>query len=449
MTEEQRRGRKIAMDKAELDAFLVGARTCRVATSSAQGPHLTPLWYVWDGAAVWLTSLVSSQRWTDLLRDPRVAILVDAGEDYTELRGAELRGTAEVIGEVPRTEAPDPRLDEPECLFACKYGDGQMRHDGRHAWLRVVPDKISSWDFRKLNTERKVGDPAEGSRTPPAGEAPSDRGVVAASPGLAGQQTDARPSILELLDLEHIEQDLFRCRTVFHDPYRLFGGQVAAQALYAAGLTVPAGRVPHSLHGYFLREGNALRPTVFMVERDRDGGSFSARRVVAVQDGAVIFNMAASFAAARPGPAADVDPEPRPELPAPERLAGWIPPRHPSFEFRSASQERPPTRFWVRCTADLPDDPLLHAAVLTYTTDMSSGLLALNTEGAWSGASLDHAVWFHRPVRTDDWIWHDLVPHTLASGRGLYTGAVYGADGSRTATIAQEALFRKHGPSSR
>jgi len=434
------------MDKAELDAFLAGARTCRVATSSAQGPHLTALWYVWDGTAVWLTSLVGSQRWTDLLRDPRIAILVDAGEDYAELRGAELRGTAEVTGEVPRTGVPDPTVDEPERLFARKYGDGEVRNDGRHGWLRVVPDKISSWDFRKRTTEHKV-DPAAGSRNSLAADAAdaADAGAAArATPGPVGEETGDRPPILELLDLEYIEQDLFRCRTVFHDPYRLFGGQVAAQALYAAGLTAPAGRVPHSLHGYFLREGNALRPTVFMVHRDRDGGSFSARRVVAVQDGAVIFNMAASFAAARPGPAVDLDPEPRPELPSPRQLPGWLHPRHPSFEFRSASQERPPTRFWVRCTDDLPDDPLLHAAILTYTTDMSSGLLALMTEGGWSGASLDHAVWFHRPVRMDDWVWQDLVPHTLASGRGLYTGAIYGADGSRAATIAQEALFRKH-----
>jgi acyl-CoA thioesterase II len=282
---------------------------------------------------------------------------------------------------------------------------------------------------------------AIGSRTPSRGEAPGFPGGAPASPGLGGQEADTRPSILELLDLERIEEDLFRSCTVFHDPRRLFGGQVAAQALYAAGRTVPGHRVPHSLHGYFLREGNALRPTVFRVERDRDGRSFSARRVVAIQDGEVIFNMAASFAALRPG--ADVDPEPRPEIPAPRRLDGWLDPRHPSFEFRSAGLDRPPTRFWVRCTAGLPDDPLLHAAILTYATDMSSGLRALKAEGAWSGASLDHAVWFHRRVRMDDWIWQDLVPHTLAGGRGLYTGAVYGADEQRVATIAQEALFRK------
>jgi len=162
MAKEQRRGRKIAMDKAELDAFLTSERTCRVATASPLGPHLTALWYVWDGTALWLTSIVGSQRWTDLGRDPRVAILVDTGEGFAELRGAELRGTVEIVGEVPRTGTPDPRLDEPERLFARKYaGSDTMHHDGRHAWLRLVPDKITSWDFRKLFTERKTA-PAEG-----------------------------------------------------------------------------------------------------------------------------------------------------------------------------------------------------------------------------------------------------------------------------------------------
>jgi hypothetical protein len=148
---QQRRGRKIAMGPAERDAFLAGQRTARVATASELGPHLTPLWYVWDGTALWLTSIVSSQRWADLARDPRVAVLVDAGEDYAELRGVELRGRVEIVGEVPRTGRPDPQLDEPERLFAGKYAGGDaMHHDGRHAWLRLVPEKITSWDFRML-----------------------------------------------------------------------------------------------------------------------------------------------------------------------------------------------------------------------------------------------------------------------------------------------------------
>ena len=105
MTEGQRRGRRLAMSKEELDAFLSEERTCRVATSGAAGPHLTALWFVWDGRAVWLTSITRSQRWADLARDARVSVLVDAGREYGELRGAELRGKAETVGEVPRTGA--------------------------------------------------------------------------------------------------------------------------------------------------------------------------------------------------------------------------------------------------------------------------------------------------------------------------------------------------------
>src|SRR3984957_2457445 len=139
------------MGPAEVDAFLAEQRTCRLATASELGPHLTPLWYLWDGTALWLTSIISSQRWTDLPRDPRVAVLVDAGEEYAELRGVELRGRVEIVGEVPRTGLPEPRLDEPERLFARKYAGGDvMDHDGRHAWLRLAPDKIASWDFRIL-----------------------------------------------------------------------------------------------------------------------------------------------------------------------------------------------------------------------------------------------------------------------------------------------------------
>ena len=147
---EQRRARKIAMSKAELDAFLTRQRTCRIATASQDGPHLTPLWYVWDGTALWLYSVVRSQRWTDISRDRRVAVLVDAGDAYGELRGAELRGAAEIVGEVPRTGAPDAGLAEPERLYARKYeGTGVMHHTGYHAWLRLAPGKITSWDFRK------------------------------------------------------------------------------------------------------------------------------------------------------------------------------------------------------------------------------------------------------------------------------------------------------------
>ncbi|MFT4265251.1 MAG: pyridoxamine 5'-phosphate oxidase family protein [Nocardioides sp.] len=148
----QRRGRAIAMSPEEVDAFLRTTRTCRVATVSATGrPHVAPLWFVWDGAALWLNSVVRSQRWTDLALDSRCAIVVDAGEDFFELRGVELSGRAEQIGSAPRTGEPDPELVEPEELFARKYSaSGRMTHDGRHGWLRLVPEKVTSWDFRKV-----------------------------------------------------------------------------------------------------------------------------------------------------------------------------------------------------------------------------------------------------------------------------------------------------------
>jgi acyl-CoA thioesterase-2 len=262
------------------------------------------------------------------------------------------------------------------------------------------------------------------------------------------------PSILELLDLEYIEEDIYRSRAVFKDTNRLFGGQVAGQALYAAGRTVPDARMPHSLHGYFLRQGDALRPTVFRVERDRDGSSVSNRRVVAIQAGKVIFNLSASFAVAPPGPddeePGDAGPggtvpgDAVPDLPSPDDFPGWVPSRFTSFEFRSDRREPMPSQFWVRCRVGLPDDPLLHAAVLAYTSDMSSGLVGMAPPGTYSGASMDHALWFHRPFRADGWIWQDLTGQTVAAGRGLYTGGIYSEDGIRIASTAQEALFMRH-----
>jgi PPOX class probable F420-dependent enzyme len=149
----QRRRRRIAMTPTELDAFLTAEHTCRVATAGADGrPHVAPLWYVWDGRALWLNSTVHSQRWTDLTRDPRIAVVVDAGERYEQLRGVELTGTATPVGPVPRQDTgPVAELAEPELRFARKYaGTDTFVPDGRHAWLRVDPDKIMSWDFRKI-----------------------------------------------------------------------------------------------------------------------------------------------------------------------------------------------------------------------------------------------------------------------------------------------------------
>ena len=148
---EQRRGGRIAMSDEERDAFLSEERTCRVATVGADGaPHVTPLWFAWDGSALWLTSIVRSQRWTDIERDGRISVVVDAGDDFMELRGVEIQGRAEPVGEVPRTGEPVPLLETPEQLFADKYAGGVVHHDGRHAWLRIVPHTIGSWDFRKI-----------------------------------------------------------------------------------------------------------------------------------------------------------------------------------------------------------------------------------------------------------------------------------------------------------
>jgi PPOX class probable F420-dependent enzyme len=148
---QQRRGRAIAMSPAEVDDFLRGEHTCRVATVGGDGqPHVAPLWFVWDGSALWLNSIVRSQRWADLDRDPRIAVVVDAGTEFWELRGVELAGRVEVVGDVPRTTGADPELTEPERLFARKYrGAEEFTPDGRHAWLRVRAEKIASWDFRK------------------------------------------------------------------------------------------------------------------------------------------------------------------------------------------------------------------------------------------------------------------------------------------------------------
>ncbi|MFC5723358.1 pyridoxamine 5'-phosphate oxidase family protein [Streptomyces gamaensis] len=152
MADTQRRGRRIMMTRAELDAFLAGQRVCRLATVGRDGsPHVSALWFAWDGRALWLYSLVRSRRWAQLRSDARAAALVDGGREYGELRGAELSGTVASVGEVPRTGAPRPELAAVEAMFAAKYfAAPAMPHDARHAWLRLAPDTVRSWDFRKL-----------------------------------------------------------------------------------------------------------------------------------------------------------------------------------------------------------------------------------------------------------------------------------------------------------
>jgi PPOX class probable F420-dependent enzyme len=140
------------MSVEERDAFLREERTCRIASVGRGGaPHISPLWFTWDGSAMWLSSIVKSQRWADLMRDPRVSIVVDAGHDFGELRGVELQGTVTVVGEVPRVGEPCDELRNTERLHGRKYrGSDEYVPDGRHAWLRMEPEKIVSWDFRKM-----------------------------------------------------------------------------------------------------------------------------------------------------------------------------------------------------------------------------------------------------------------------------------------------------------
>ncbi|MBE7188970.1 acyl-CoA thioesterase II [Jatrophihabitans endophyticus] len=253
-----------------------------------------------------------------------------------------------------------------------------------------------------------------------------------------------------LLELEAVEKDLYRANTVFDDEFDLYGGQVAAQALLAAGCTVDPDRLPHSLHGYFLRPGESARPTVFKVHRDRDGRSFSARRVVAIQRGEVVFNMAASFHVERESFAEqDV---PMPDTASPEEAEPGELPRLFSVSARFPAQPfdgraRWPTRFWSKVDERLEGaapvtEALLHACALTYLSDISTGVLPAPDGRSGPGASIDHAVWFHRPADMNDWVLSEYVPRMSGRGRGWYTGSIFARDGQLLASIAQECLFR-------
>jgi len=250
-----------------------------------------------------------------------------------------------------------------------------------------------------------------------------------------------------LLDLEQLDRDLFRGQNEGpRERVQLYGGQVAAQALRAAGATVPRERVPHSLHGYFLRRGRPDVPVIFHVDRDRDGGSFSARHVRAVQDGEVIFSMLASFnepadapsldaVATRGGPpAGELAARPSPLLVdvreiTPTRIAD--------------GQVRHSDRLWVRAATPLPDDPMVHACALAYVSDLGSGFGQVDVPGLSAGGpSIDHALWFHEPLRADDWMLLELWPVKAGGARGVYGGSLRGADGRLGAVVMQEMLLR-------
>jgi acyl-CoA thioesterase-2 len=263
----------------------------------------------------------------------------------------------------------------------------------------------------------------------------------------------------ELLDLEELDRDLYRA----HNPRRpftdhLYGGQVAAQALRAAGLTVADDRHPHSMHCYYLRSGEAEHPTIMKVSRDRDGRSFSARRVVAVQRGEAIFTAAASFHVDEQS--GDYSAVPMPAgVPSPEELVGNATSSDVLMELRPV--DSPPAdlgrqsvaRFmWGRTREQLPDDRVLHAAAIVYLSDMSSGFVDLDVPGLpRGGSSLDHTVYFHRPTRADDWLFMALEPVSAAGARGVYRGSVHDRAGRLAATLVQENLMRpwQHPPSPR
>ena len=286
--------------------------------------------------------------------------------------------------------------------------------------------------------------------------------------------TSAVDELLALLKLERLEDNLFRGESRDIGTRYVFGGQVLGQALSAAQQTVDAARAAHSLHAYFLRAGDIEKPIVYHVERTRDGGSFSTRRVTAIQHGQPIFNFAASFQVAEPGvehqlpmpsvPRPD-DVEPAEMLPAdelaklPPKLQRWFG-RSGPFEFRHVyprdelnPPKRPPfQQVWLRLTERVPDTaPELHRALLAYASDFHLIGTTMFPHGVSflqpnvQVASLDHAMWFHRPFRADEWLLYSCDSPTAQGARGLARGMVYTEDGRLVASTAQEGLVRIRG----
>ncbi|GAA0704255.1 acyl-CoA thioesterase II [Dokdonella soli] len=276
--------------------------------------------------------------------------------------------------------------------------------------------------------------------------------------------------LLSLLQLERLEDNLFRGESRDIGTRYVFGGQVLGQALSAAQQTVEDDRSAHSLHAYFLRAGDIDKPIVYTVERTRDGGSFSMRRVTAIQHGQPIFNFAASFQVDEPGvehqlpmPAVPKpeDIEPTAPLPAeelaklPPKLQRWFG-RSGPFEFRHVyprdelnPPKRPPfQQVWFRLSHKIDANPALHRALLAYSSDFhligttmfphGISFLQRNVQVA----SLDHAMWFHRPLRVDEWLLYSCDSPTAQGARGLARGMIYSEDGRLVASTAQEGLVR-------
>ncbi len=275
-------------------------------------------------------------------------------------------------------------------------------------------------------------------------------------------------AMIALLDLEPIEVNIFRgAVSPDRGDQRVFGGQVAGQALVAAARTVDPPQVVHSLHAYFLRPGDPSIPIIYEVDRTRDGRSFSTRRVKAVQHGRSIFTLSASFQAPEDGfdhsfamPAGLAEPEMLPDFkermaPYREQLGGYYErPRPIDTRYCEANpwerpEDLPPFQnVWLRANGTLPDDPLLHICVLTYASDITlldTSLLPHSSEftiGEVFMASLDHAMWFHRPFRADDWLLYAQDTPTASGGRGLGRGLVYSRDGRLVASVMQEGVIR-------
>jgi acyl-CoA thioesterase-2 len=275
--------------------------------------------------------------------------------------------------------------------------------------------------------------------------------------------------LLALLELEQLEVNLFRGESRDIGAPQVFGGQVLGQALSAAAATVEA-RVVHSLHAYFLRRGDCNAPIVYQVDRSLDGHSFANRRVIAIQHGQQIFNMTASFQAAEPGFDHQID---MPQVPPPERLAATVAPppalleRLPErvrrffeqprpFEFRMVQnidfvhpQPAPPQRqVWFRAVAALPADEMLHRRLLAYVSDfflLDTATLPHGTSFLQPSiimASIDHAMWFHRPLRVDDWLLYAMESPSASGARGFVRASVFARDGRLVASAAQEGLVR-------
>jgi acyl-CoA thioesterase-2 len=274
----------------------------------------------------------------------------------------------------------------------------------------------------------------------------------------------------DLLDLEYIEHNIFRGRSIDIGSGSVYGGQALAQSLVAAQRTVDDARVPHSMHGYFILPGDVDAPIVYEVDRLRDGKSFATRRIVAIQHGRAIFNMAASFQEAESGAEHQAE---MPDVPGPEErprelelirgAADQIPEavrafytRERPIEFRPVdpvdpfdpAPKPPAAHVWFRARGALPDDRLTHQSVLAYATDYGLLSTALRPHGLsfvqpdLQLATLDHALWFHRPVQADAWLLYAMDSPSASGARGFTRGQVFAEDGTLVASVAQEGLMR-------